>query len=368
MIPSLDGLRAISVGFVVASHVTIAPGFSAFSFLTPLLSGLGSLGVRVFFVISGFLITRLLLRELESRGRLSLAKFYYRRTLRIFPPFYVFMLTVILLGAVGWLDLSQTRVWPALLYVSNYFTTNSWYIGHAWSLAVEEQFYLLWPAALLLLGSRKGLWVACGFVVLCPLARLGLLLFYKNAPPDIWFRFEFIADSIAIGCVLAGAREWLHGRRRYVSLLESKAFFLIPLGVLALNFFFAGTMRYRFYFYVTACYTLINLGIALCLDRAVTYPDSRTGRVLNSRPLVFVGVISYSIYLWQELFLSETSIFVFPVNLLAIAIASLASYFLVERPALRLRNRFEPLLFTRARSLRKSTERASLSGHDPNFL
>ena len=152
-IPSLDGLRAISILFVLFSHAVGTHHFLAEGQVGPLL-GLGELGVRVFFVISGYLITTLLLEETARYGRIDLGRFYLRRTMRIFPAFYAFVLALIVLEAVGLIALNPGDKLHALTYTSNYDPDRSWYVGHTWSLAVEEHFYLLFPLLALVLLRR----------------------------------------------------------------------------------------------------------------------------------------------------------------------------------------------------------------------
>src|SRR5258708_33942090 len=146
-VPSLDGLRALSIALVLISHLVGTRGFIVPQAIGRFFS-LGELGVRVFFVISGFLITSLLLEELESEGRISLIRFYFRRTMRILPPYFTLILAVVLLEAAGWITLAPKDKLHALTYTSNYYPERSWYLGHTWSLAVEQQFYLMCAALL----------------------------------------------------------------------------------------------------------------------------------------------------------------------------------------------------------------------------
>jgi hypothetical protein len=136
-IPSLDGLRAISIGLVLFGHLLGTSGF-----FLPLEANkhlaLGELGVRVFFVISGFLITNLLLTELAAAGRIHIGRFYLRRTFRIFPPYYVFILVLALAALARWIELAPGDLFHTLTYTSNYDATRSWNVGHTWSLSVEE--------------------------------------------------------------------------------------------------------------------------------------------------------------------------------------------------------------------------------------
>src|SRR3990172_3820880 len=126
-IPSLDGLRAISIMLVIVSHLVHIESFPLPKAIDPRwLGSLGPLGVRVFFVISGFLITSLLLRELETNKSINLGKFYLRRTLRIFPPYYFFVLVMIALNKLDWVELSSKDVFHAFTYTINYFPQRSW--------------------------------------------------------------------------------------------------------------------------------------------------------------------------------------------------------------------------------------------------
>src|SRR3569623_458451 len=145
-LPSLDGLRAISIACVILGHATqgrVTP------LLAIVLSRLSQFGVCVFFVISGYLITSLLRKEAELRENVNLGRFYLRRTLRIFPPYYAFI-TVIALGVAmnAWTMPKDARWWPALTYTSEIFPTHFWLLSHSWSLSIEEQFYMTWPLIL----------------------------------------------------------------------------------------------------------------------------------------------------------------------------------------------------------------------------
>jgi len=337
-IPSLDGLRAISIAMVLFAHLAGTRSFPV-STAAGNIFALGELGVRVFFVISGYLITRLLLEELDRRQRISLGRFYLRRTLRIFPPYYT-LIAVLLVGqAIGWLQLAPHDVGRALTYTTNYYSERSWFTGHTWSLSVEEQFYLLWPAVIVLAGSRRAILVAACAVLLAPVVRVGSWELMRWSAGGIGHRFETVADAIAVGCVLAGTRDWLHAQPFYRRALGSAMFIVVPLAVLAANLLHEHPVVY-----FGAAMTVINVGVALCLDWCVTYPDGRVGALLNAGPLVFVGLLSYSLYLWQQMFLnraSDTSVSAFPLNLLLATLCALASYYVVEQPSLRLRRRIE---------------------------
>src|SRR5438270_9465936 len=188
-IPSLDGLRAISVGFVIFGHMAEcgqAPRF---------LERYANFGVQVFFIISGYLITTLLLKERLRKGSIDLKAFYIRRVLRIFPAAYVFIAVAVVVFRPHLRD-----VIIALTYVSNFNATRPWELGHLWSLAVEEQFYLLWPATMVLFFARSRL-ILISVVAVVPLANIAL--HFAHLSSLIGTAFPSVADSLALGCLAA---------------------------------------------------------------------------------------------------------------------------------------------------------------------
>jgi peptidoglycan/LPS O-acetylase OafA/YrhL len=337
-IPSLDGLRAISIGLVLFSHLAGTGGFPV-SAAAANPWALGSFGVTVFFVISGFLITGLLLDELKRTDRIRLGRFYFRRTLRIFPPYFALLVALAAADLAGWISLNPGDLLYGATYTSNYHDARSWYVGHTWSLAVEEQFYLLWPAVLLLARTRRALLIAAAAILVVPAIRVAEWELMRSSAYGIGARFETIADALAAGCVLACARPRLHRSALYMRALSSRAFVLVPLAALAANL----THDHPLILFGVAA-TVINVCLALCVDWAVTFHEGRVGRVLNAAPLVFIGWISYSLYLWQQPFLNRDSGALtaqFPLNIALTFAAALASYYLVERPSLQLRKRIE---------------------------
>ena len=347
-IPSLDGLRAISIGLVFIAHA--AGTTQAPKFLDPLVP-IGNLGVKVFFVISGFLITTLLLREFAKTGSVSLRDFYIRRVLRIFPAFYAYIAIIVALHLLGFLPLAGRDLIHALTYTANYNAhsvsfhfdpAQEWYLNHLWSLSVEEQFYMLWPATFVFVGPRRGTWIVVGTVLAVPLIRLAMWLSLPPLPPAAYTRqFQSVADSLATGCLLALSYNWLTGWSWYLKLLSSRWFLgLAAAGILSALLLF----KIDNYAYYIAGQTLVNLVIGVCVDRSVRFPDTHFGRLLNLGPIKFVGILSYSLYLWQEPFLNpfdETSFHTrFPWNLGFAIVAAVASYYVVERPFLKFRRYF----------------------------
>jgi peptidoglycan/LPS O-acetylase OafA/YrhL len=344
-IPSLDGLRAISITMVVASHCAGGPGFSVGPTLYHWLHGLGDLGVRVFFVISGYLITSILVHELDKRQTISLTKFYFRRTLRLFPAFYAYVFTIVLLQSLKLLQLRPHDVLHALTYTMNYHRDRAWWLGHCWSLSVEEQFYFMWPALLILLGRRRGLYLAAAFVLLGTAIRLGSWFAFPATRDGIGETFPTVGDAIAVGCVLGGARKWLETQAWWRGWQKSPLALLAPALVIGAY----STWPWQRLSFVVAP-TTIDVGIALCIAWCINNSNGMVGRVLDLRPLVIVGIGSYSVYLWQQLFLKHDGTWLiqrFPINVVMLGLTAAASYFLVEKPFLRLRERIEPRLFSK---------------------
>jgi peptidoglycan/LPS O-acetylase OafA/YrhL len=202
-IPSLDGLRAISVLMVVAAHTN-----GSLSRLIPfipswLYSFWGTLGVETFFVISGFLITHLLLQELHTTGTVSLKRFYFRRALRIFPPFYVYMAVALTLTLAGFATGKLSAFVVAGTYTWNYLGGGSHLLEHTWSLSLEEQFYLLWPAALVFFGARKSVKLAVWVVLLSPVSRMITYVLAPTLRALLAAMLHTGLDSIMFGCLLA---------------------------------------------------------------------------------------------------------------------------------------------------------------------
>ena len=348
--PSLDGLRALSILMVLLGHLSGTRGFARIDL------GIGNyahLGVTVFFVISGFLITSLLISEQAETGRISLKLFYFRRTLRIFPASYTYLIVLCALCALGIITVPRVDLICAFTYTMNYLPGHAWQVGHLWSLSVEEQFYLLWPFAFSVLGRRKGIGAAIAVMGIAIFARAGARLFLIGTPYRDLPMFPMVADSLASGCLLALTRTWLEKQRWYLNLFRPLPALAAVAVILILN-------RLAEYTVVGVLGTsIINVGIALLIHRSVFTPKDSVGVFLNWRPLAFIGVLSYSLYVWQQLFLNRNSsswINAFPQNILFAVAAALASYYMIEKPMLGLRRRL------RARSRHASEDPVPIRG------
>jgi peptidoglycan/LPS O-acetylase OafA/YrhL len=336
-LPALDGLRALAVTAVLIQH-----------FDGPMRSFPGDLGVSFFFVLSGFLITWMLRREWLARGTVSLAQFYARRTLRIFPAYYAFLALAYLNAHFRLGDWPPGLTLSALTYTLNYYlagNADSLGIGHLWSLAVEEQFYLLWPSLFLLLTARgpRVLLRGLGVMVCAVLVwRAALVLSGSASLEYAYVAFDTRFDNLALGCLLAVGLEGEAGRRMGAA---AARFAWLPLPVLAALVVSRTSISDRYHFSVGL--TVEAVLMAVLLVQMLQLHAHRAWSWLELRPLRYVGRVSYSAYLFSFLGPHSAQRLLFlpvPLRVLAgiaisVALASLM-YFLVERPFLALK---EPL-------------------------
>jgi peptidoglycan/LPS O-acetylase OafA/YrhL len=324
-LPSLDGFRAVSILAVLFSHLAgTRHAYPVQAFMGPL----ATLGVHIFYVLSGFLITHLLLGEQMRTGAISLRGFYLRRVFRIFPVFYAFLIAMAVLRAVGFLKL----FWGDLLIAGGFmadFGGTDWNVQHFWSLSSEEQFYFLWPALLVFAGRRRAVNFALAAMLSTPLAS-GFL--WKLQLPHL-ATFLLSVNAIATGCILAGVRPRLHACPAYLRFLGSKCMMALPFLTLLLNYFRGHG--------AVLLYGVTALCIAVLIDWSITL-RSGFATCLNWKPVAFVGAISYSLYVWQQIFLNrylDRPYTAFPLNMVLAVACALASFYAIERPFLALRRR-----------------------------
>ena len=317
-IHSLQGLRAISIVFVLLAHLSGTHN----CFRSRVAESYGNPGVRIFLVLSGYLITGQLLKERERTSSISLRTFYARRAYRIFPAGYVFMAIAI---ATHWAVLSRANVATALTNTLNYYPHGNHVLGHLWSPCVEEQFYLLWPLCLLLF-FRKRILIVAAAIASGPPLRILFWLLWRRA--GLEHPFPVFMDALATGSAVSLLEPRLRG---FHALFLSRKFVVVPGLTLLLPLveFWNGRV------YQTVALSLFHLGITLTLLHVM----ARRYALLNSPPVVWLGGISYSLYLWQQ-FSSTASLplrAAFPLNLVLALLLGASPYYLVEQPCLRLR-------------------------------
>lgn len=338
-IPSLDGLRAVSIGMVILTHLKGSlpaswqqiPGLSLFAD--------GERGVAFFFVISGFLITHLLLKELDKTGRIDLKRFYVRRSFRIFPAYYLYLGVIGLLWAVGIFQQHWGSYVSALTYTWNYYPSREgWFLGHCWSLCLEEQFYLIWPALLLLCGRRRSVSACLVILAVEPLIRAVTFKFLPDFRSAIGAMLPTRLDTLLCGALIA----LFYGELRTNPKFRPWFHPVTAVAAAAVLFFISPWSNDHVPYYAVLCRISVDsAAIALIVLYAVMSPSSWLGWILNTRPLKHVGLISYSLYLWQQLFTGPSPWNVLPYSLPLIFLFGEVSFRFVERPMLRLRDSWD---------------------------
>lgn len=341
-IPSLDGLRAFSILLVLVGHgsATFPPTWHLPDWFASIIEN-AELGVYVFFVISGFLITRLLMAERSKTGTISIKNFYVRRTFRIWPAFYAFWIATVLLAVVGVIKLHIGEALAAAFYYWNYYPAGqTWFLGHTWSLAVEEQFYFFWPLTLRLLGNRSARVFAAGVILVSPLIRLGTYVIFPHVHGHIPIMLHTRMDSLMFGSLAA----LLYDEPFFQRFLQNCYRYKLPAFAAVFAFLISPqlTRVWKGSYALSIGWSLEGLCIALILLWSIQQPSSVVGKLLNWGPVVHIGLISYSLYLWNQWFLTplnHTVTGMFPLNALCVWAAAECSYRLVEQPFLRLRSR-----------------------------
>lgn len=325
-IAGFDGIRAIAVVATICTHL-------GHRWLD---------GVSVFFVLSGFLITGLMMNNQDR----SLLRFWGRRILRLYPALLLYLAGVAVFAALGWATVPLVAYAAGVLYLTNYapFPALARETSHLWSLAVEEQYYVLWP--IVLLWARRLALPAC-------LAGVALSWWWRSYPPIDPSRYVerfFLpaADSVLIGCITALVVYAQADHPLVRAVLRSHLLLAVGVGtVVGLSAVWQQVPE-RGHYAASTLLELERLAVAAVLLWVCAHQGSRLVRVLEVPPLRYLGVISYGVYLWQGLFVrngpGDPRVFLheWPWNVVAtIAVAAL-SYELVERPLLRLKDRLRP--------------------------
>lgn len=331
-IPALDGVRGIAIILVLVSHAEI----SSIGAHGELLARLGDLGVKLFFVLSGFLITTLLLQEQERTGRIAYGRFMARRAFRILPPAYMFILAVVVGARIGVITLRPGDTVHALTYTTD-FAQPSWWLGHLWSLSIEEQYYVLWPLILGLVRPRIGVYLMFASLAIAAVTRIVVVTQFPGWTENIERSFIIAEDGFGAGGLLATLLPRLSSLPLYDRAIRSWWAPLLLVAAAGLD-----QLEHHPLVFYGLLQSVIYLVLAVWLHRALVVDDDWLAGLLNMRWLTWIGSISYSLYLWQQPFLAPAELQLvhnFPMALgLSLAFA-VGSYHLVERPFLKLRDR-----------------------------
>jgi peptidoglycan/LPS O-acetylase OafA/YrhL len=343
-LPSLDGWRAIAILSVICYHDRV---HQLWIFSTSLIHQYGDLGVDLFFAISGVLICSRLLEEERVTGGISLKGFYIRRIFRICPPAWLYLVVYLLLSLFHLLPVDVGGLLASFLMVRNFWVgiagdvPRTWYTIHFWSLSVEEHFYLLLPSLLIFVKRRRA--VLLGALSAAVMLWVMLVTHYTALHAQgVVLRTDMRIHALLIPAmfavlltrqsVRAFVVRWLHP---WVAVLLFAAAFL----------FFTQT---HVHLLSLATMFVIPVGFPLLVISTMLHPKSIGCRILEWWPLRFVGHISYSLYLWQQMFFAGgrapatwplSVLQVFPLNYLAAFACATASYYLIEKPLIRVGHR-----------------------------
>ena len=343
-LPSLDGWRALAITLVLGAHCRYSNGFppqwdNLFGRLFD-----GNLGVRFFFVISGYLISLLMLRE-RARGHFSLRRFWVRRALRILPVYVMFLLVLKVLTTFTEFRMTSSSWIGAVTFTANYVHDDIFLIGHLWSLSVEEQFYVVWPILFGILGSRTSLLLATAAAV--SIISVAARIFGNSNPGAILLGWQSLLtnmDSLAVGCTLAYLT--FHQGQRVIQLQYPTL--IMAIGVLLLL-----TPRILIAWkvlplYISALQPLLQaIGFGILMVLSIVRTTEWWTAWLQWRPVAWVGTLSYSIYIWQQIFCARAEVFGFnsiwflrfPIWIVPVLLCAAASFYAIEMPALRLKQR-----------------------------
>jgi peptidoglycan/LPS O-acetylase OafA/YrhL len=354
-LPSLDGLRAFSILLVIVAHV-----LGVFGCGNEYSGYLGDLGVSIFFVISGLLITWLMIRERDATGSFSLSNFYIRRCLRILPVFWLLILTVSALKSAQLISISWLDILRALTFTHNYPLSlrypqaidYAWWLHHTWSLSLEEQFYLIWPSLFAFLPRRLAPRLAVTLALSGPILRILDYYLFPSLRGFAPGAFQIRIDILMAGCAAAFLLEspvWRQriGKLRAWPILAATSFFLLlAQPILTIHFAthpFVRTVTRATFPTIEAAAIALTLLVLAAGRHGVVFT------VMNLRAVQHLGILSYSLYIWQQLFLAPSigtgaigALWYWPalLRLLLLYLVAFCSFNFLERPLLKLRSRF----------------------------
>lgn len=350
-IQTLDGWRAIAITLVLVDHAgdsilrAISSSWALGEFASPdtvrpLKEYVGRLGVHLFFSLSGYLITSRLLYEEHARSEVSLKEFYLRRLFRIQPAALAFLVTAAVLGFLGIVEISTLGWIGALAGFANLVPGEvpTWYTGHFWSLAVEEHFYLFWPAAFVMMGSRFRLRGTIVLAITLGLWRFVAIKYQWTTSMNFTIRTDMESQWLVWGCIAALTEKRVRGLQMRASTLRACA------GGAAIVLWLPLALQGTDWKIQAA---LVSLSAMLTPLLFLATAGDRTAviaRFLELPAIAWLGRISFSLYLWQQLFVvwdgarsaAMGILQTLPVGLLAALVCASASYYLVERPMIQL--------------------------------
>jgi peptidoglycan/LPS O-acetylase OafA/YrhL len=348
-VKELDGLRAVAVSMVVLGHCnSVLLGGGHDIWLPFRIIGDGFTGVLIFFVLSGFLITRILLAEIRKTGTLSLTRFYWHRAVRILPASYTYIIVTCIIAVLGIARVSVSQIVTAALHMWNYKSVlgvagppqGEQTLGHFWSLALEEQFYWVWPILILLISSHRPRFLIA-VILAMPVVRVVSYVLFPDLRDHLSAMFHTAIDPIAMGALLACFED-------RAAMWASRVSSRMIAAIVTLLFIVAPLMRIllRGMWTITYGATIESAAAAALIALLAYRPDHWTAKITRLRPFQYVGMISFSLYLWQQMFCIKGAPFESPfyISVPAALVAASVSFYAIERPTRGWRNLFSASL------------------------
>ncbi len=340
-LPTLDGWRALSIALVILHHSQVHVSVPVLGPLLQWLSDIGELGVEIFFAISGLLICSRLLDEESRNTRIDVKAFYIRRFFRILPAAFFYLLVIAILAGFHVIPLSPLDWFGALFFFRNYAMLSAylqhsplalhWYTGHFWSLSMEEHFYLVLPAVLVCF--RRLRFRVLGGMAICIALWRSFLAHVMHNGYQFTFRTDTHVDALLIPAMIAIALYPVlrnPAASRYLPAWSFPIFLAVEVGLLLTK--------------IPLFFTLQAIVLPLLILSTVLHPKTIPGSILEWKALRWIGWISYSLYLWQQLFFgvnfvgSPPALAVLrqpPISFLALLGCAMFSYYVVEKPCIR---------------------------------
>lgn len=337
-------MRAVSIALVLLSHAIIRgavnpPPHPPLTFLY-FLGQFGSIGVSVFFTISGFLITTLLLNEYRDSGGISLKDFYIRRTLRIWPAFFALLTFVVIARPAILSPGPASEVLYSALFLRNYYLgEGTWTLAHLWSLSVEEQFYFIWPPLLTLARPPLAKRIVAGALLALPAFRVAHYFLFPALRGYVTIMFHCRVDTLLWGVFAALTFSEPRTKHLLKRLFQLRLDIIAAIYLVTVHPLLMALLAGKYLLPIG--YSVEAAAAALVMLRMIAAQGTVAYKWLNSRVLVHVGVISYSLYLWQQIALDPKSSWAALAWRLPLCfVLAELSFRFIERPFLRLRARF----------------------------
>ena len=346
--PSLDGLRGIAILMVILYHFSFNRFLRPFHFLIN-----GELGVNIFFVISGFLITTLLLKEKLAYGKISLKRFYTRRALRIIPVAYLFLIILIILNNLYKIKLPASAFISSFLFYKNFPYQFEPYSGHFWSLAAEVQFYLIFPF-LLVWNTNRYMIIVISIVIVVPvISILGFYhagFLYSNHTIHLVTQITMYSFWNGPFIILIGSLASIFLFKGVISIEKNKGNYFLSFLLLLIAITISNKLAVFYSKYLSEYVSAILIAWIILLNLK---KSGLLSAILTNPVFVKVGIISYSLYVWQELFVGNRSfppwmkpfhncplgLFVM-LKLVSVFLIAFASYYFFEKKFLKIKIRF----------------------------